>query len=108
VIDNTREPLAVLTSELKIERANDAFYRLFATTKERAEDRPFFEFISHPETRGDIKAFLESSLTSSTGLTNREFTLDLAEPGKARVKATVRRVASGGQSYPLILVSITH
>ncbi|MGH7956929.1 MAG: hypothetical protein ACREH8_07940, partial [Opitutaceae bacterium] len=69
MIETTREPLAILTAKLNIRRANDAFYRLFKTTKERAEGNSFFAVTSEPEKLGALKRALESVIPARTSLT---------------------------------------
>ena len=43
VLDSVRYPLLILNQEFHILRANDAFYRLFQTSKQKVENRPLFE-----------------------------------------------------------------
>jgi two-component system, chemotaxis family, CheB/CheR fusion protein len=106
VIETTREPLAVLTADLRIERANDAFYRLFHTTPERAENRSFFEAVNEPEKLDELRKWLEGIIPSNTSLTNREVSIDLPEAGRTIVVINVRQVASAALAYPLILLSV--
>ena len=106
VIDTSREPLAVLTPGLEIERANEAFYQLFRTTKEQAERRRIEEIITHPGEVELLQQSLKSVLEPSGSLTNQEARIDLPQVGPTSVKLSARRVASAGHNYPLILLSI--
>ena len=106
VIETAREPLAVLTAELKIERANEAFYRLFKTAKSHAEGRAFFDIVKQPDKVGGLKRSLESVLPAGTSLTNHQLSIDLPDADHSPVMVNVRRVASSTKRYPLILVSI--
>jgi two-component system, chemotaxis family, CheB/CheR fusion protein len=106
VIETTREPLAVLTAELKIERANESFYRLFKTTKEFAQGRTFCDLTDGSNKFEELKRALDSVLPASTSLTNHELSIDLPGADRTNVVVNVRRVATAEQSYPLILLTL--
>jgi two-component system CheB/CheR fusion protein len=106
VMETTREPLAILTPELKIQRANEAFYRLFGTSRERADGNPFLDLLKGAGTHDTLKAALESVLPGSTSLTNQEVGIDLPDIGPSTVTVNVRRIGSTVRTYPLILLSI--
>jgi two-component system CheB/CheR fusion protein len=106
VIETTREPLAVLTAELKIERANDAFYRLLKTNKEFAQGRRFLDLTGTADNFHELKRVLESVLPASTSMTNHELNIDLPGADRTNVVVNIRRVATVDQSYPLILLSL--
>jgi two-component system, chemotaxis family, CheB/CheR fusion protein len=106
VIETTREPLAALTADLKIQSANEAFYALFRTNKERAEGHPVFEIIKEPNKLDALKPALEAILPTNSSLTNREVGIDLPDVGPTMLVINVRQIASAARTYPLILLSL--
>jgi two-component system, chemotaxis family, CheB/CheR fusion protein len=106
VIETTREPLAALTADLKIKSANDAFYRLFKTTKEHAEGHSFFDLVKSPGKLDGLKQALEDILPTNACLTNHEVGIDLPEAGPTALIVNVRQIASAVRTYPLILLSL--
>ena len=106
VIETTREPLAALTPELLIRSANEAFYRLFNTTRERAQGRSFFDAINVAESQGELRHALEGILPTNGSLTEHPVRIDLPGAGLTPLLVNVRQIAGGGLVYPLILLSL--
>jgi len=106
VIETTREPLAALTPDLRIRSANEAFYRLFKTTRERAENHSFFDVVNEPEKLGVLRSELEKILPNKQSLLNYEVGVDLPGTGPTALVINVWQIASAARTYPLILLSI--
>jgi two-component system, chemotaxis family, CheB/CheR fusion protein len=106
VIETTREPLAALTADLKIQSANDAFYQLFNTSNERLENRSFFEAVNSPETLGSLRRALEGIIPTKQSLLNYEVGIDLPGTGPTALVINMRQIASSVRTYPLILLSV--
>lgn len=108
VIETMREPMVVLTSELRIKGANTAFYSMFRITPERAEDHPFVEILSVPGGVAGLRSMLTGILPTSTGtLTVHRISVELPGAGLTPLEFSLRQIASGAHAYPLILLSIT-
>ena len=43
IVDTVREPLLVLTPDLKVQSANESFFRTFQVSREQTQDRPLYE-----------------------------------------------------------------
>jgi two-component system, chemotaxis family, CheB/CheR fusion protein len=106
VIETTREPLAALTSDLKVQSANEAFYQLFNTSKERIENRSFFEAVNSPETLDPLRRALEGIIPTKQSLLNYEVGIDLPGTGPTALVINMRQIASSVRTYPLILLSV--
>jgi two-component system, chemotaxis family, CheB/CheR fusion protein len=106
IVETTPEPLAALTADLRIKSANEAFYRLFKTTKERAQEHSFFEAVNEPGKLGDLRRALEGILPMSAGLTNHQVGIDLPGTGPTQLLISVRHIACGPRSYPLLLLTL--
>jgi two-component system CheB/CheR fusion protein len=106
VIETTREPLAALTADLKVKTANEAFYRLFKITKDRAEGHPFFDLVKDTGNLDTLRQALEAAIPTKTSLTNYEVGIDLPETGPTAVVINVRQIANASRTYPLILLSL--
>jgi two-component system CheB/CheR fusion protein len=105
VIETAREPMVALSQDLRIKTANDAFFRLFKSTRERAEGRGLFDVVHEPEKQAVLKQALEVVLPTSTSLTNHEAYIDLPDAGPTAIIINVRQIAYAGRTYPLILLS---
>jgi two-component system CheB/CheR fusion protein len=106
VFETTSEPLAALTPDLKIKHANEAFYDLFGTTRERAEGNSFLNIMREPRKLDGLKHALEAVLPTNTSLTNYEVGIDLPESGPTPLVVNVRQIANAGRTYPFILLSL--
>jgi two-component system CheB/CheR fusion protein len=106
VIASAPVPAAVLSSELRVQSANDAFAQLFRMTRENIVDRSFFEVVRD---HGELKEFrtaLAGILPSNAGLTDYEVSMQLPEAGVSRLVIDARPIASATRSYPMILLSM--
>jgi two-component system, chemotaxis family, CheB/CheR fusion protein len=105
VIETTSEPLVVLTPELNIKSANDAFYQLFKTTEAKGAGQPIFNLVHEAAKKDSLKRVFEAILPTSTRLTNHEISIDLPGAGPTSLIINVRQIASAVRTYPLILLS---
>jgi two-component system CheB/CheR fusion protein len=106
VIESTHEPMLVLNTDLRIKNANDAFHRLFGTTRDRALGQPLFEAINNVGQPDQLRVALDGVLSNHTGLQEHEIQLVLPQTGTTRLLVTARQVASGARTYPLIVLSL--
>jgi two-component system, chemotaxis family, CheB/CheR fusion protein len=106
VVQSTPEPLAILTKDLRVRTANDAFARLFRTTPEKIEACPFFDLATDQAAMKDLRKALEGVLPTNASLTEYETRIDLPAAGSARLLVNARRISSAKRSYPLILLSL--
>ena len=105
VIESTSEPLAVLTTELRISVANDAFAAFFHTTVDGIQGRPLAEVARDHSTAKKLRTILEGILPTNGRLTDYPLQLDISGLGPTQVFVNARQIARGTRSYPLIVLS---
>jgi two-component system CheB/CheR fusion protein len=106
VIESAREPMVALDAGLVIQMANQSFYRLFKTTRERARGSSFFDVINEPERLEALRTTLSGILPRGASLTNHEVRIDLPGTGPTLLAINVHQISSSVRSYPLILLSL--
>lgn len=108
VIETMEDPVVVLTSDLKIKSANHAFYSLFRSSRERAENRLLIELLHAPGGLEELQKTLAGILPDASGnLTFQHIVVDIPGVGSTPLELSVRQIVGGAQAYPLILLSIT-
>jgi two-component system, chemotaxis family, CheB/CheR fusion protein len=106
IIETVREPLLVLDDELRISRANKAFYSLFDLRLGSLENGPVHE-IGDIEWNADaLRAQLLQVLAHGESLVDFEIPCTLAGRGRRLLFLNARRIAAGVLRAPLILLSI--
>ena len=106
VISSAAEPLAVLTRELRITSANDAFARLFRTTRESMHARLLSDVTGGRSGSEEFRSLVEGIIPMGGNLTNAVASIDLPDMGPARLMVNARQIMNGTRSYPLILMSL--
>jgi two-component system, chemotaxis family, CheB/CheR fusion protein len=107
IIDTVREPLFVLDGNLKILRANAAFYADFKTPREETEGRFLGEVDS---ARWNLPALIEplqGVITQNAVLNNLEIPYTIQEVAVPRtLRVNARKIPGDGERAELILVAI--
>ena len=106
VISSAPEPLAVLTSDLRVTAANDAFARALHADLDAIVERSLFESVRDHGAMKELRTALEGILPTANGLTDYEVRMELPEIGARRFLIDARQIVSGTRSYPMILLSI--
>lgn len=106
IIETVREPLLVLDGELKVLRANRAFYDEFSTRPELTEGRRLQDLSTHQWDLPALTEPLREVLTRDTAL--NDFELPFAAPPAAlrTLKVNARKLAGDGDRAELILLGI--
>ena len=106
IIETVREPLLVLDEELRIIRANRAFYSLFDLRPGSGENRPVHE-IGDIEWNADaLRAQLLQVVAHGEPLVDFEIACILGRANRRRLCLNARRIAADAPRAPLILLSI--
>ena len=79
IVETIREPLVVLTSNLKVISANRSFYETFQVTPEETEGRFIFDIGNHQWDIPALRELLEKIIPQNTHFNN--FEVDHAFPG---------------------------
>ncbi len=106
IVETVREPLLVLDGQMRVNRANRAFYDTFQVSPEQTKDRLLFEL---GDGQWDIPALhelLENILPKNTAFDNFEVQHDFPEIGTKRLLLNARRIATSPGQPSLILLAM--
>ncbi len=106
IVDTVREPLLILGSDLKIVRANRAFYKTFRAKSEETEGFLLFELNKGQWNNPMLyRLFLEIQ-KNRTSFDNFEMEQDIRTIGKRSMLLNARPIFQTADKTPLILLSI--
>jgi PAS domain S-box-containing protein len=106
ILETIREPLIVLTSDLKVISANRSFYETFQVAPEETEGRFIFDVGNHQWDIPALRELLEEIIPQNNHFNN--FEVDQAFPsiGQKRVLLNARRIYWKGKGTDRILLAI--
>src|SRR4030042_517000 len=106
IVETIREPLIVLTPDLKVISANRSFYETFQVTPEETEGRFVFDLGNHQWDIPALRELLEKIIPQNTHFNN--FEVDHAFPriGRKRMLLNARRIYREGKGTERILLAI--
>lgn len=106
IVDTVREPLVILTSDLRVNSANRSFYRVFRTTPEETVGRPFSDLAGGqwaiPELIEQLGRVVPESFTIEEFEVSREFPLI----GPKVMLLNARKLYRPGNHTTLALIAI--
>jgi PAS domain S-box-containing protein len=106
VVETIREPLLVLTRDLRVRSANPSFYRSFETSREETEDRFLCDLGNRQWDVSDLRNRLEDVLASDAALEDFELEREFPEIGKRVMLLNGRRLRQASLSDEFILLTI--
>jgi len=101
IIESVREPLLVLDAQLRILRANRAYYREFREDPASTEGRLLYELGNGQWNVAALREGLDAALTSRQPMSDCELTL-----GSRAVSLVARRIPGDRERSELILLAI--
>ena len=106
IVETIREPLIVLTPDLKVISANRSFYETFQVAPEETEGRFIFDIGNHQWDIPALRELLEEIIPPNTHFNN--FEVDHAFPriGRKKVLLNARRIYREGKGTDMILLAI--
>ena len=105
IVATVRDPLLVLNGDLKVLRANPAFYERFQMRRESTEGGPFASLVDGKWDIPDLLQHLKATLTASTDVTDYE--IDYASPqGPRRLLFNARKIVGDADREQMILLSV--
>ena len=102
IVETVREPLLVLTADLRVRSANQSFYRAFDATREGTEGRMIYELGNHQWDIPRLRELLEQILPEDKQLTDFEVELEFEQIGRRTMLLNARQI----ESVQLILVAM--
>ncbi|HEV2271268.1 MAG TPA: chemotaxis protein CheB [Steroidobacteraceae bacterium] len=106
IVESMREPLLVLDEELRILRANQAYYRDFGERPELTEGRLIYEVGNGQWNVGALRERLSAVLSRGEPMTDCEITHELPSRGRRAMSLSARRIPGDRQRSELILLAI--
>jgi len=105
-VELTKQPLMVLRGDLRVEKANEAFYRTFQTTAKETENSPVYQLGNGQWNNPALRTLLEGVLPEQNRV--NDFRVEHAFPriGKRTMLFSARRLRQSSKGTHLILVSI--
>jgi two-component system CheB/CheR fusion protein len=106
IITTIREPLLVLTKELKVRSANRAFYEKFQVIKEGTEGKSLFDLGSRQWDLPDLREALEKILPQRTSMVDFEVARNFPALGERVMLLSASRVIRDHKDEQSILLAI--
>jgi len=107
IVDAVREPILVLDDELRVVRANRAYYREFGAEPENTRGRFIGDLGPHPWSIPMLRERLEKALQDGTGFDDLEVETELPPLGRRRLLLNARPLAPRpGSVAELVLLGI--
>ena len=106
IIANIREPLIVLSSKLRVQLANAAFYRTFQVGEAETEGVLIYDLGNRQWNIPELRTLLEHILPDKTTFTDFELTHTFATIGRRVMLLNAREIVNKNTSEKLILLSI--
>lgn len=107
IIATVREPLLVLSRDLRVVSANRAFYQTFQTTPAETLERRIYELGNHQWDIPELRRLLEEILPKNTHFDGYEVTHDFEHIGRRTMLLNARRVQHTDEFILLAIEDIT-
>jgi PAS domain S-box-containing protein len=102
IVDTVRDPLLVLTPELKVRSANESFYRDFAVTREETENQLIYELGNRQWDIPELRRLLEEVLATDRQFIGYEVEHEFEQIGRRRMRLNARQL----DTEQLILLAV--
>ncbi|HSR12765.1 MAG TPA: sigma 54-interacting transcriptional regulator, partial [Thermodesulfobacteriota bacterium] len=106
IVETIREPLLVLSPELRVISANHSFYRTFRATPEETEGRFVYDLGDQAWDIPALRELLEEIIPQNTHFNDFEVDHDFPVIGRRTILLNARRVHRDGQSTEMILLAL--
>ncbi|RME83526.1 MAG: PAS domain S-box protein [Caldilineae bacterium] len=106
IIETLRQPLLVLDPQLRVVRANRAFYDNYALTREATEGRPIYELGERQWDIPELRHLLEEILPKNTSFEDFQVRHDFAEQGERIMRLNARRLYDEHGKTQFILLAM--
>jgi two-component system CheB/CheR fusion protein len=106
IFQTVRDPLLVLTPSLHIERANNAFYRMFQIAAEDTDGRLIYELDGHQWNLEPLRHLLEGVLPKSSFFEDFAMEHEFSRIGPRNLSLNARGISHDDHSLDRILLAI--
>jgi PAS domain S-box-containing protein len=101
-----RNPLLVLRADLRVNTANEAFYKTFKTSPDQTEGWLIYDLEDRHWDIPKLRTLLEDILPRNSYFNDFEVTFDFPRVGRGTILLNARRLLQGADKLPLILLAI--
>ncbi len=106
ILGSVREPLVVLSTDFRVIKANQAFYKIFAVKPEETEGKTIYELGDHQWDIPKLRELLETILPRNTIFNDFEVEHNFKNIGLKIMHLNARRIYDKDNSTRMILLSI--
>ena len=106
IVETIREPLLVLTADLKVITANRSFYETFHVTPEETEGRFVYSIGNHPWDIPALRELLEEIVPQNTHFNDFEVDHEFPAIGRRTMLLNARRIYREGKGTDRILLAL--
>jgi PAS domain S-box-containing protein len=103
IVSTIPEPILVLDADLRIELANQSFYRVFSATQEDTQGKLIYELAGGHWNIPQLRELLENILPRNTSFEDFEVNHEFPRLGKRIMLLNARRMHNGGQTDKILL-----
>ena len=106
IVETIREPLLVLTADLKVISANQSFYQTFKVAPEETEGRFIYSIGNHQWDIPALRKLLEEIIPQNNRFNNFEVSQEFSVIGRRTMLLNARRIYREGRGTEMILLAI--
>ena len=106
IVETIREPLIVLTPDLKVITANHSFYETFQVTPEETEGRFVYSIGDHAWDIPSLRELLEEIIPQNTHFNDFEVDHEFPVIGRRTMLLNARRIYREGKGTDRILLAL--
>lgn len=106
IVNTVREPLLVLDRDLRVERANRAYYEAFQTTAAETEQRPLAEIGQGQWKHPRLATLLTATLKQDENFDDLEWEYESATEGRRIMLLTGRKLHRPGDHSDAVLLAV--
>jgi PAS domain S-box-containing protein len=106
IVETIREPLIVLTPDLRVISANHSFYETFHATPKETEGRFIFDIGNHQWDVPALRELLEEIIPKNTHFNDFEVDHEFPAIGRKRMLLNARRIYREGKGADMILLAL--
>jgi PAS domain S-box-containing protein len=106
IVETIREPLVVLTADLRVTSANRSFYQTFKVIPEETEGQFIYNIGNRQWNIPALREFLEEIIPKNTHFNNFEVDHEFPAIGRKKMLLNARRIYREGKGTDMILLAI--
>jgi len=106
IVETIREPLLVLTADLKVISANQSFYQTFKVTSDETEGRFIYSIGDHQWDIPGLRKLLEEIVPQNKHFNDFEVSHEFRVIGRRTMLLNARRIYRQGKNTEMILLAI--